>query len=249
MDGCPVLPCSPLHIIAHDSCRSVENIHKSDSVQFSIHDISQFLLPIAVLYSIDGNAYGKPCMFPFLYKDRWFGDCTAYDSSIKRPWCAIGTKYDHEQWGYCPTTCELNAYLVCFLTENDEYGGALRYEFFKIRFDLWAQTWDPSTVWKQWTLTHVTKEKSTPLANRESFFKNRGTKSCWTSLPVDMRLQKAVSSKNPACEGSSRMQPDDLDTVNVDTDKEKQKSAHSLIHLSIWLYYTAPGGQIAQRKS
>nr|XP_061795005.1 macrophage mannose receptor 1-like [Nerophis lumbriciformis] len=57
-----------------------------------------------VLYSIDGNAYGRPCMFPFLYKDRWFGDCTPFDSSIKRPWCAIETKYEHEQWGYCPTT-------------------------------------------------------------------------------------------------------------------------------------------------
>ncbi|XP_061834761.1 macrophage mannose receptor 1b isoform X1 [Nerophis lumbriciformis] len=55
-------------------------------------------------YTIDGNGNGRPCMFPFLYKDRWFGDCTPYDSSIKRPWCAIGTKYEHELWGYCPTT-------------------------------------------------------------------------------------------------------------------------------------------------
>ncbi|XP_059201160.1 macrophage mannose receptor 1-like [Centropristis striata] len=56
------------------------------------------------LFTIEGNAYGKICMFPFLYKDRWFGDCTTYDSSTKRLWCAIGTKYEHEQWGYCPTS-------------------------------------------------------------------------------------------------------------------------------------------------
>ncbi|KAM3604133.1 uncharacterized protein V6R79_006931 [Siganus canaliculatus] len=56
------------------------------------------------LYTIEGNAFGKPCMFPFQYKDRWFGDCTTYDSSIKRPWCAIETKFQREQWGYCPTT-------------------------------------------------------------------------------------------------------------------------------------------------
>ncbi|XP_042353142.1 macrophage mannose receptor 1-like isoform X2 [Plectropomus leopardus] len=56
------------------------------------------------LYTIEGNAFGKICMFPFLYKDRWFGDCTTYDSSTKRQWCAIGTKYDQELWGYCPTT-------------------------------------------------------------------------------------------------------------------------------------------------
>ncbi|KAI3374792.1 hypothetical protein L3Q82_021350, partial [Scortum barcoo] len=56
------------------------------------------------LYTIEGNAFGKICMFPFLYKDRWYGDCTIFDSSSRRPWCAIGTKYEHEQWGYCPTT-------------------------------------------------------------------------------------------------------------------------------------------------
>uniref|UniRef100_A0A8C3ALJ6 Mannose receptor, C type 1b n=1 Tax=Cyclopterus lumpus TaxID=8103 RepID=A0A8C3ALJ6_CYCLU len=56
------------------------------------------------LYTIEGNAFGRICTFPFLYKDRWFGDCTMYDSSVKRSWCAINTKYEHEQWGYCPTS-------------------------------------------------------------------------------------------------------------------------------------------------
>lgn len=56
------------------------------------------------LYSIEGNAFGKPCMFPFYYKDRWYGDCTTYDSSKKRQWCATETRYDHELWGYCPTS-------------------------------------------------------------------------------------------------------------------------------------------------
>uniref|UniRef100_A0A665X444 Macrophage mannose receptor 1-like n=1 Tax=Echeneis naucrates TaxID=173247 RepID=A0A665X444_ECHNA len=56
------------------------------------------------LFTIEGNAFGKICMFPFLYKDRWFGDCTTFDSSQKRPWCAIETKYEREQWGYCPST-------------------------------------------------------------------------------------------------------------------------------------------------
>ncbi|XP_068604963.1 macrophage mannose receptor 1b [Brachionichthys hirsutus] len=56
------------------------------------------------LYTIEGNAFGKLCMFPFLYKDRWFGECTTFDSSIRRSWCSIGTKFEREQWGYCPTT-------------------------------------------------------------------------------------------------------------------------------------------------
>ncbi|KAF3698790.1 Macrophage mannose receptor 1 [Channa argus] len=55
-------------------------------------------------FTVEGNAFGKICMFPFMYKDRWYGDCTSFDSSIKRPWCAVGTKYEHEQWGYCPTS-------------------------------------------------------------------------------------------------------------------------------------------------
>lgn len=58
------------------------------------------------LYTLEGNAFGKPCAFPFLYKDRWFGDCTTYDSSTKRAWCAVGTRFENDQWGYCPTTCE-----------------------------------------------------------------------------------------------------------------------------------------------
>ncbi|XP_071402106.1 macrophage mannose receptor 1-like [Centroberyx affinis] len=55
------------------------------------------------LYTIEGNAAGRPCMFPFLYKDKWYQDCTTFDSSVKRSWCAVETKYDHELWGYCPT--------------------------------------------------------------------------------------------------------------------------------------------------
>uniref|UniRef100_A0A3B3BYF1 Fibronectin type-II domain-containing protein n=1 Tax=Oryzias melastigma TaxID=30732 RepID=A0A3B3BYF1_ORYME len=58
------------------------------------------------LYSIGGNAFGKICMFPFLYKDRWFGECTTFDAKTKRSWCAVETKFEHEQWGYCPSSCE-----------------------------------------------------------------------------------------------------------------------------------------------
>ncbi|MEQ2265277.1 hypothetical protein XENORESO_004745, partial [Xenotaenia resolanae] len=56
------------------------------------------------LYTIGGNSFGKVCMFPFMYKDRWYGDCTTFDSKEKRNWCATETKYEHERWGYCPTS-------------------------------------------------------------------------------------------------------------------------------------------------
>ncbi|XP_012711245.2 macrophage mannose receptor 1 isoform X1 [Fundulus heteroclitus] len=56
------------------------------------------------LYTIGGNSFGKICMFPFLYKDRWYGDCTTIDSKERRSWCATETKFNHELWGYCPTS-------------------------------------------------------------------------------------------------------------------------------------------------
>uniref|UniRef100_A0A3P9CY12 Mannose receptor, C type 1b n=1 Tax=Maylandia zebra TaxID=106582 RepID=A0A3P9CY12_9CICH len=58
------------------------------------------------LYTIEGNAAGRPCMFPFFYKSNWYSECTAVDSPGNRKWCAVETKYDHELWGYCPTNCK-----------------------------------------------------------------------------------------------------------------------------------------------
>ncbi|XP_040911918.1 macrophage mannose receptor 1-like [Toxotes jaculatrix] len=55
-------------------------------------------------YALGGNAAGMPCMFPFMYRDQWFSNCTTFDSSEKRSWCAVETKYQSERWGYCPTT-------------------------------------------------------------------------------------------------------------------------------------------------
>uniref|UniRef100_UPI003AAF93A9 macrophage mannose receptor 1-like n=1 Tax=Centroberyx gerrardi TaxID=166262 RepID=UPI003AAF93A9 len=55
------------------------------------------------LYTIAGNAAGRRCMFPFLYKDQWFADCTKFESPT-HSWCAVETKYDHELWGFCPTS-------------------------------------------------------------------------------------------------------------------------------------------------
>ncbi|XP_059200605.1 macrophage mannose receptor 1-like [Centropristis striata] len=53
------------------------------------------------LYTTGGNANGRPCMFPFMFRDQWYTSCTTVDSP-NRPWCAVETKYDHELFGYCP---------------------------------------------------------------------------------------------------------------------------------------------------
>uniref|UniRef100_A0A3B4UK92 Mannose receptor, C type 1b n=1 Tax=Seriola dumerili TaxID=41447 RepID=A0A3B4UK92_SERDU len=58
------------------------------------------------LYAISGNAAGKLCMFPFMYRDQWYSDCTTA-SSKNHPWCAIETNYESNNlWGYCPTNSD-----------------------------------------------------------------------------------------------------------------------------------------------
>ncbi|XP_037837906.1 macrophage mannose receptor 1-like [Kryptolebias marmoratus] len=60
------------------------------------------------LYTIEGNAAGRMCMFPFMYKNQWYSSCTLTDSPEGRLWCAVETKYEHETWGYCPTNTKEN---------------------------------------------------------------------------------------------------------------------------------------------
>uniref|UniRef100_A0A3B1JA80 Mannose receptor, C type 1b n=1 Tax=Astyanax mexicanus TaxID=7994 RepID=A0A3B1JA80_ASTMX len=60
--------------------------------------------PYEEMYTIKGNALGRPCQFPFRYKNNWYADCTKEDSAKKRLWCAIESVYEvNELWGYCPT--------------------------------------------------------------------------------------------------------------------------------------------------
>ncbi|KAM9789405.1 LOW QUALITY PROTEIN: macrophage mannose receptor 1-like [Neosynchiropus ocellatus] len=54
-------------------------------------------------FTIGGNANGRPCMFPFYYKDKWHTDCTKTDDINGQDWCSVQTKSEKELWGYCPT--------------------------------------------------------------------------------------------------------------------------------------------------
>ncbi|CAJ1073005.1 macrophage mannose receptor 1-like [Xyrichtys novacula] len=54
------------------------------------------------LYTIDGNAAGMPCMFPFQYQGQWYSDCTQADWHFL--WCAVETHFQNERWGHCPVT-------------------------------------------------------------------------------------------------------------------------------------------------
>ncbi|XP_023191646.1 macrophage mannose receptor 1-like [Xiphophorus maculatus] len=55
------------------------------------------------LYTIEGNAAGRPCMFPFFYENQWYSSCTLIDSINNQHWCSVETKFEHQTWGFCPT--------------------------------------------------------------------------------------------------------------------------------------------------
>ncbi|XP_049338776.1 macrophage mannose receptor 1-like [Astyanax mexicanus] len=61
------------------------------------------------LYTLKGNALGRPCHFPFLYNDKWYTNCTTEGRSPNLPWCAVESEYEPNQlWGYCPTQLIVN---------------------------------------------------------------------------------------------------------------------------------------------
>ncbi|XP_063048519.1 macrophage mannose receptor 1-like, partial [Engraulis encrasicolus] len=54
------------------------------------------------IYTVQGNAFGSPCHFPFHYQDRWYSDCKL-EEPTQRYWCSVDRDYN-DKWGYCPTT-------------------------------------------------------------------------------------------------------------------------------------------------
>ncbi|XP_070582570.1 macrophage mannose receptor 1-like [Erythrolamprus reginae] len=63
------------------------------------------------LYTIEGNAFGAPCMFPFMYMNKWYAECILNDDKHKRFWCGTTSDVDKDSLtGYCPVN-----------DENDEF--------------------------------------------------------------------------------------------------------------------------------
>uniref|UniRef100_A0A8U7NHY4 Uncharacterized protein n=1 Tax=Corvus moneduloides TaxID=1196302 RepID=A0A8U7NHY4_CORMO len=55
-------------------------------------------------FTLLGNAFGAPCVFPFMYKEQWWAECTAAGRTDGWLWCATTADYDTDQrYGLCPS--------------------------------------------------------------------------------------------------------------------------------------------------
>ncbi|XP_038609592.1 C-type mannose receptor 2 isoform X2 [Tachyglossus aculeatus] len=60
-------------------------------------------VPYHEIYTIQGNAHGKPCTIPFKYDGQWFHACTSSGREDGHVWCATTQDYGKdERWGFCP---------------------------------------------------------------------------------------------------------------------------------------------------
>ena len=60
--------------------------------------------------TVGGNSEGRPCVFPFQYKNVSYNSCTTTD--YHRRWCSTTANYDRDgRWGECE--CK---YVNCYVT-------------------------------------------------------------------------------------------------------------------------------------
>ncbi|XP_077128977.1 lymphocyte antigen 75 [Ranitomeya variabilis] len=50
-------------------------------------------VPYHVVYTTGGNSSGRPCEFPFLYKEKWYHDCILVGTEDEE-WCATSENFD-----------------------------------------------------------------------------------------------------------------------------------------------------------
>ena len=55
-----------------------------------------------------GNDNHAPCVFPFVYKNTTYTECTYRDCKHKKSWCATTRSYDKDKkWGHCQTDADV----------------------------------------------------------------------------------------------------------------------------------------------
>lgn len=81
--------------VTHHDCN---NVIITDSLSF---------VPscVAVLFTLDGNADGAPCKFPFTFQGEKYDSCTTSGRDDGYRWCATTEDYDRDKtYGFCPET-------------------------------------------------------------------------------------------------------------------------------------------------
>ncbi|XP_062977189.1 macrophage mannose receptor 1-like [Elgaria multicarinata webbii] len=85
------------------------------------------------LFTIEGNAFGAPCVFPFKYLNKWHAKCIRDDDELGQLWCGTTEDVDRDSSsGYCPVKDSHNE---LFWTKNHWTG-----DFYQINIQS-ALTW------------------------------------------------------------------------------------------------------------
>uniref|UniRef100_A0A2D4HWA4 Lymphocyte antigen 75 n=1 Tax=Micrurus lemniscatus lemniscatus TaxID=129467 RepID=A0A2D4HWA4_MICLE len=78
------------------------SLNSSDAWRRSNSSDTICKFPYSESYTRDGNAYGKPCEFPFLHNNTWYYDCIYNEKYAGGKWCSITTYFNQDkQWGFC----------------------------------------------------------------------------------------------------------------------------------------------------
>lgn len=55
------------------------------------------------IYTLGGNAFGAPCVFPFKLNGKWYAKCIPRSDDAGSFWCATSSDFDKDQlFGNCP---------------------------------------------------------------------------------------------------------------------------------------------------
>ncbi|KGL73954.1 Macrophage mannose receptor 1, partial [Tinamus guttatus] len=68
-------------------------------------------------FTLLGNAFGAPCVFPFLYNKQWYSECTDAGRTDGWLWCGTTADYDTDQrYGFCPLKDQDTTWTIDILT-------------------------------------------------------------------------------------------------------------------------------------